>query len=221
MRSEASGKSSWKGVVSSHTLGRRGQTPGTPSGSESQRPEPPWPAAATGAFEWRGPGPPSRPGRTGYRQGREPPRRGVTLPQARPGSPGPGREVPDLKVSHRPADSAAQPGEVRPGGPQPRAARRAPAGPSRVCRAAGTCQAPLACWGLLLPQGCGVHYPHFTGGDAEAHKARVWPGKAATAAHAQQEGLLDPRGVPPLNPQAREPERVSVGALSHSHCREQ
>ena len=187
MRSEASGKSSWKGVGSSHTLGRRGQTPGTPSGSESQRPEPPWPAAATGAFEWRGPGPPSRPGRTGYRQGREPPRRGVTLPQARPGSPGPGREVPDLKVSHRPADSAAQPGEVRPGGPQPRAARRAPAGPSRVCRAAGTCQAPLAGWGLLLPQGCGSQGPRL------ARKSRHSRSRAAR-------GASGPKGGPSSEP---------------------
>lgn len=46
---------SWKGVGLSRILARPGQTPGTPSGSESQEPEPPRPAAATGAFELQDP----------------------------------------------------------------------------------------------------------------------------------------------------------------------
>lgn len=155
-------RASWKGVgLSTFTQGQgRPQGPHLDLSLRDQSPyglQPPW--------EPSNQDPQVSPDGQATAEGKDLPDKESPSPRVQPGSCGPGRETPDLKVSHCPADSAPEPGEVRLG------------------RSAATGVAPSGCAGwpgcarLFLPVRISFHtgprgsLPNLMDREAEARGA--------------------------------------------------
>lgn len=131
--------------------------------------------------------------------------------------------MPDLKVSHCLADSATRLGEVRLGRWQPGVSSQQGVRDGLGWQAASCRLDSHFTWTLIsLPATNGRESCSSEAHARETHdRVTEWgtqgsPRKSCrTWMHGQQEGLLGPALVHPLNAQVRRPERVSLGKPGH------